>query len=478
MTTVSDTNVAELFLLDLAFVDRIKTTNGIVSPGTSKICSLTPHGASYITKGLYLVDQRVAGTRAVSWTPVTRSTLLMDSAVFSDVNTALSTISIDVQDTLFALVDRLVFNYNATDTTAVIDAALTKISGGSNLYVAGSVILSTVAIATNVYNDDETTTQVTVPSFATIDVNLMTGSQTQVYQLKIYLSNDSWVTSYSKSTVISVIPPLDYATLYTAPIATSSANVFSTATISSTLSYNTTHDPMTAQTLSGVTTFLVKLVDTTGTTNVPFNLFYKGRVPTVAEMRVAVRTAMLASGTGDYNGWKARAPNVFITSRFYLFPMWGSAIQGSTKTLYPDIIEIADIQTFITQATLSLSIPDDILKYQVFEASYNRMMIISVADSTSTTADGTTPLLRLLTLFPDYQTCSSIDPDYALLSTDTQDFIKQLNYALAQASGVTQTNPYVEAIDGNLKYYPLVVNETELCLVTKDGFTAIEGFTS
>lgn len=478
MTTVSQSNYAELFLLDLAFTDRVKTTNGILSPGTGKICSLTPHGASYINQSLYVVDRRDVTTRSVSWTPVTRPVLVMDTEVFAATDTALSGSSVSVTNTLFQLIDRLVFNYKATDTLATVEADLVTISDGSGVYVAGSASFSTSVVSTIVYNDDETTQQVSVPIFATLDVNLLTGTQTEVYQLKIYLSNDSWVSSYSETTIVSVVPPLDYPTLYTAPVATSTANIFSTATISTNLTYNTSQDPMSKESLSGITSFLVKLVDTSGSMNVPFNLLYKGRAPTVAEIRVAIRNAFVNSGTGSYDGWKSRAPNVFITSRFYLFPLWDKSVTKPTKKLYQDILELSDLTTTINQIALSVSVPSDITLWQVWEAAYNRMVIVSVADPTSTAADGTTPLLRLLTLFPDYQTCSSVDPDYAILSLSTQDMVKQVNYGLTQASGVTIATPYPVSQDGNLIYYSLVVDETELCLVTADGYTALMGVTS
>ena len=99
MTTIPTSNFAELFLRDLAFTDRVKTTTGIISPDAGKVCSLTPHGASYISRSLFVVDRRDVVTRSVSWTPTTRPTLLMDSVAFPAVDTALVAASVDVTNT-------------------------------------------------------------------------------------------------------------------------------------------------------------------------------------------------------------------------------------------------------------------------------------------------------------------------------------------------------------------------------------------
>ena len=478
MTTTTSTNYAELFLLDMAFTDRVKTTTGIISPDTGKVCSLTPHGASYINRSLFILDRRDVSTRSVAWTPATRPSLVMDATTFPDADNALTAAAVVITNTIFALIDRLVFNYNPHTQMATIETDLNTISGGSNVYVPGSASFSSSVVATSIYNDDETTQQISVPTFAELSVNLIVGLSTQTYKLRIYLSNDTWVADYSQTTVVSVVPPLSYQTLYTAPIATSNANVFSTATVTSNLVYNTAEDPMSKQSLSGIMSFLVQLVDSTGTVYVPFNLLYKGRLPTFAEARVAVRAALLDSGVGDQLGWGARAPNVFITSRFYLFPQWNNVVTLPTKKIFPNLVEISDLSAFVAEANLAVSVPEDITLYQVFTAAYNRMVIISVADPTSVLSDDVTPLKRLLTLFPDYQAISSIDPDFALLSADTQNFIKQLNFGLAQASGVAQTNPYATSTDGNLIYYSLVINETELCLVTPAGYNAIIGVAS
>lgn len=467
-------DVIEGFLIDTAFIDRVKSVHGILSTDANQIGAMTPHAITYFNTPTKMSDTRTAGTRAVGWAATTTSSLLVDSTVFPSFSNIYPSMTSAQIGALFAIVDRLAFMNDPTATSDVIEASLVGDATISEIYVAGSATRSINTTLVPVWLDNETQVPISVPNYVRFDISIPVGEVSTTATFLIYLNCDTFTQSYSKSTVVVVTPPLDYNTLLNAPIKSTTSNVFTAASLSATLAYKLQSPDMAISTMSGQASYSVTLVDGSDTVDVPFNLMYKGRFPTVSQIRDAIRSDIVASGVGTTDQWRVRAPGLFIISRFYIFPLWDKTYTKPTVVLNQAILQIRDLikinQTVMVQAGLSVALETQ----AVIPSGYDDILLIAVPDASYTPTDETQDGSQyILDYFPDFQTCSSVEPIYALLSPDTQLFIKRLNDLLAKSSGASSTDVTPVTQEGTLSYYSVTVSELEICLITKECYMAL-----
>lgn len=467
-------DMIEGFLVDQAFTDRAKAVHGILSQDANQICSFTPHGTTYFNTPVKMTDPVNATDRKVAWTPSTKSTLLVDTTTFPAFSTLFQTMSSDQMSAFFRIIDRLAFRNDPAASIGAIDSELSTDTTLNVFYVAQSCARSGNFTPVNVWLDNETTQKISVPNFIQFDFALTIGAQQVVTSIIIYLNCDAFTQNYSKSTVKTVVAPLPYATLLSAPVKGSIGNVFATATLTAGLAYQTQQPDMALNTMSGICTFSVTLIDGMDSAEVPFNLLYKGKQPTVSQIRDAIRTALLTSGTGTEDDWRNRAPGLFIIARFYLFPLWDKTVTRPTTILRQNILQFRDIISLNKTAMLAAGLNVDIATEATFQSGYNGLMVLAVPDSSYVPMDQSlTGSKYLLDYFPDFQTCTSVEPIYALLTQNTQILIKRLNDILAKADGVATVDTTPVMQEGVISYYGITVGDLEMCVITKECYTKL-----
>ena len=468
------TNVIEGFLVDQAFIDRTQTVHGMLSSDPNQICSFTPNGTTFFNTPTKLTDSATAAQRSVAWVASTVSSLIVDTTVYPLFSTLTAEISKAQQSAIFRVLDRLAFRNNPTVAIATIDAELSVDTTLTGLYVAGSCSRSTVFTPTVVWLDNATQYPCSVPNFVQFDMSFTIGETQTVVTFLIYLNCDSFTQNYSMSTVKVVVPPLPYDTLLNSPVKSSVGNVFSTATMTANLAYSTQNQTISKSTISGELTFNVTLVDGTDTVDVPFTLWYKGKAPTVSQIRDAIRSALTASGVGTQAQWQARTPGLYIIARFYLFPLWDKVIAKDTVNLYQPMVDLKDIIALNKTAMAAAGLTVDIATEGLFQSGYNQIVLLTVPDASYVPMDTSLVGSKYLTdYFPDYQACTSVDPVYALLNQDTQSFIARLNTLLAKAAGATSTDTTATVTEGQLIYYSITIGEIEMCLITKECYQTL-----
>lgn len=468
------TNVVEGFLVDQAFIDRTQTVHGMLSSDPDQICAFTPNGTTYFNTPVKLTDNATANTRALAWVSSTSSSLIVDTAVFPLFSALVGELSDEQQAAIFRVVDRLAFRNNPNVSTSTLDNELSLDATLTGLYVSGSAARSAIFTPATVYLDNATTYPCSVPNFVQFDMSFTVGTTQTVVTFIVYLNCDSFTQNYSMSTVKVVVPPLPYDTLLNAPVKSSVGNVFSTATMTANLAYATQKQTISRNTISGELTFNVTLVDGADRVDVPFTLWYKGKAPTISQIRDAIRSDIINSGVGTQSAWQARTPGLYIIGRFYLFPMWDKTVAKSTTVLNQAIIENRDITTVNRTAMAAAGLSVDIATESQFQSGYNGLVILVVPDKSYVPMDTSQVGSTYLTdYFPDFQTCTSSEPIYALLDTNTQTFISRLNIILAKASGATSTDTSTTTTENKLVYYSITVGEIELCVITKACYLAL-----
>lgn len=466
---MTDTIIVEGFITDQGFVDQSKTINGILISETNQAASLTTKALSYFTSPGVFKDTRAANTRQVNWAATSQPQVVVDEVAFQSFIDTVNNLETPATTGFFKLIDALVFDYTPDFSTSVIETALLIDADISAIYVPGSFAISSTILSAPVYSSSGTTTAINVPTFVKFQLSLLSGSTPEIYEITLFAGVAAFLAGYNVSSIVTVVPPLPYATLFSSSLTNTTDNVFSTATLSAALSFNTTQAMLGTISVSGITEYNVILIDTNQqTASVPFNILYKGRAPTLVSVRAAIAAALLASGVGDEAGWKARIPGVFVSGRFYIIPFWDQTYTKPDQTLFPSIIGYPTIKTLTNTILDSLGFGDVSDSIDVLELSYNAMTSAAVPDLSEALQS---PLLH--TVIPDYQSFSPDDPEFNYMTSQTQLFALTMNLILAVAAGATTSTAYEPITENLLTFYSFTVGDYEVCVITPACYATI-----
>lgn len=473
--SIDHDTIIDGFVLDRGFTDQSKLVNEIITDADGTVASLNQKSLSYFNKVSIFQDKRITSSRTVNWPAQTAPALALDEEIYSVFVDTLNGQTDLVSSSIFRMVDFLLFNYDASLTHQNREDFLINDTDISAIYVPGSFSISNTLVDGTIYRGGAANEIVAVPASTTFSLILPVGQTTRTFVVTIYASNAAWLLGYNVSTIVKVIPPLPYSQIYDASLTGAVDNIFSTAYLSSNLNYNTTQAILGTVQVSGITSYPAVLVDSANNNvSIPFNILYKGRSPTLTEIRNAIKADLLASGVGTAAGWEARIPGVFVAGRFYLIPYWDLFYEKPNQDIFPSILDYTQLGVNANKV-LEPTAFGDIREYMnVFPVYYNRMSLASVPDLT-----GVVDIQKLTALIPDYQSFSPQDENFAYMAEATRSFAQQLNLILAIDNGTQPPSTiYVPITENLLTFYSFVVNKYEICVITKLSYlTAMESST-
>ena len=457
------------FVIDAAFVDASKAINGIMPEGTNQVASLTQKVLSYFYTPSAYADKRPSSARSVSWFVESTAEIMFDSDRFGDFVGNINALSQPISTGVFKLIDQVFFNYDPAMTSSQLEAALVNDPDIAQIYVPASMIRAATVVQDSVYHLAGTTSQVFVPSFCKFALTIPVGATTKTYVLTLYTSVEAFLKGYDFSTILKVIPPLPYERIYTSSLINSTDNLFNIATLTANLLNTTTNMLLGAVSVSGITPYNAVIVDNAGNSvGVPFNILYKGRAPTLSEIRLAIRTALTTSGVGDAAGWEKRIPGVFVAGRFYIVPYWDETYTKPNQVLYPNIHKFTSLSSKLNTILDSTGFGDLTSQMDVLSSYFNTMTLAAVPDLT-----GVLAVTRLISIIPDYQHFSPQDEEFVYMTAVTQNFAKQLGAVLALDANNTTSPIYIPITENLLTFRSFVVEKYEVCVITKQCYTDI-----
>lgn len=467
----------DLFVTDPSFINHATPYHATLTNGG--VGRLDDRGLSYFLDMYTDKDDRDPTTRVVDWTPVYAPFIMVDNAYYSDFITDLSAANQSVRDAVYAILDRTLFDHSATSD---IETDLTTNAATKAVYVPQSLTLATSSVTDTVYSTTSNTpTPFTGPPYVTFTVTIPKGSTSVEYAITAYSDNATWLKLYPNTTIIAIAPPTDYNTLLNSPLTTAVANAFATATATVNLNYTSLFPSLDTKSCSGYLLYKVVVQDTVNNASVsaPFTILYKGSQPSQLQIRVAVKNAVVSSGYGTEDQWKARIPDLFVDKQFILVPMYDATTAESDSTIYPNIISPKTVITKMGKIFPSIDSATLLASTEVLLASYEKVWIAAIEDTDSdNTEDGgvSTPT-TLLQLFPTYQIYATTDPNFQFMDQSTQQFIINLSNALAVAMGNATSNVLTVTHDKTLSYIAFVMNSIEFCILTKDNYLELQGAT-
>ena len=458
------------FVVDRGFTDQSKHFNEILTDDDGSVASLNQKSLSYFNKVSVFADDRAPSTRNVNWFAQTAPSLVFDEEIYNSFTGVIDQQDSVVSSSIFRIVDFLLFNYDPTQTRENREDFLISDTDISQIYVPGSFVLSNTLVEGTIYHPGSANETVDVPAYATFSVTLPSGQATRTFVITIYASNAAWLQGYNVSTIVKVIPPLPYSQIYSASLTAATDNIFSTANLSSSLNFTDSSPVLGTIQVSGIKAYPAVLTDAAeNTVSITFNVLYKGREPTLTEIRNAIRADLLSSGVGTEEGWEARIPGVFVAGRFYIIPFWDMSFSKANQVVFPSILNYDQMGETANKIMESGGFGDITEYTNIFPVYYNRMTLASVPDLT-----GVVDIQLLTALIPDYQNFSPQDENYAYMAEATRNFAQQLNTILAiDAGSLPESSIYVPISENLLTFYSFVVEKYEICVITKLCYTTI-----
>ena len=454
--------IIHTFYYDPDFIRSSSIVDPVLRSGGVGV--LSPQSLSYFVNPQEIPDERTTRGTSLNALLVKVPRLIVDQTEFTQFLT-------DVQDTwssterqnLFSIIDYLLFAYNASATTEQVELALSAWSQ----YVASSYVYSNTTSVATAYLGSSVT--LTVPDFVTFSFKIANATQ---YQIRVWVNNSTFNTSYPLSTISAIVPPLTYSDLYTVNLVSGINNVFATALESSQISQITLQSYIQTGEYSGFIAQDVTFFDVSGNSAVvQFNLLYKGTIPGVIAIRTALRNALLTSGVGAEAGWKIRAPSLFVTQAWYLLPLWENKTSLVSSYVFPNIIPLT---TLTSDATRTLyDVPSGFIttNIDVLTTYYNNLTLAAVPDQ------GNSPSrLSLLGEHPTYQDVPPTNSAFNYQTTITQNFSNLLAAALAVAAGNPNTNVQLTvytAPGDNRTYVSFSVSDVEYYVITEATYNAL-----
>lgn len=460
------TTSVNLLVFDPAFSNARSPVHQYINTGD--VAQLSSKSLSFFTTVFDGTDTRDPSTRTVNWSATTSPSIYFDDSVSPDFATALNGTDTGTLNALYALIDRVIFDHQTSDTQTALDQILTNDAVIGKIYVSSSLELSQDTATATVYLQNGNTVTLAVPTYAYVMVTIAVGTTPQTFGITLWASNSAFIASYPVSTIVAVVPPMDYATLLTGPLVTESANIFTVAAQAATLNYKTLYPQLDAVNESGYMTYPVTVYDSSGnSTQAIFNILYKGQEPSSLQVSEAIQAAVLASGTGSKTAWQARIPELFVVSRFYLIPVWDNTIARPDQVAFASIMNTVSIEAKVKKIFSSGTYLNQIPLVDVLVAPYNRMPVVSVPDINNPPGSST-----LMQMYPDFQCYGSTDANFAYMRTATQKFSNDLTDALAVASGNTTASTQRMVTTNGMTFYVFTEGSTEFFVMTPQTYTA------
>jgi hypothetical protein len=466
---VDTSTIIEAFVVDGAFINRSNPISDFPIESDGAVATLTPKAYSYFDNPAVYLDKRAASSRVTKWVAETSPSIVVDETPYSGFVSTINNLSTPVSNGLFKIVDKLLFNYDDSLSKPDLEAALLADPDIADIYVPDSFSLAASLVEGTYYYSSGTSGNIDVPKFARFSIEVPSGSTTTTYVITLFASVEAWLSGYDISTIVKVVPPLPYSDIYSGSLVSTGSNIFSTANLTATLTYNTTKETLGTVQISGIIPFIAIATDPqANTAPIPFNILYKGRPPTRSEIRAAIRTELLNSGVGNQAGWEIRLPGVFITGRFYIVPLWDQTYTKPDQVLFPSILNITKAVGRVNTILDSTGFGDLTELMDIFPVYYNLMSVGAVPDTT-----GIVDVQLINELIPDYQNFSPEEDNFEYMNTFTKTFSTQLNQVLALNTTNQTSDDFVVIEENLLTFYSFVVGEFEMCVITKECYNTI-----
>jgi hypothetical protein len=428
------------FIQEEAF--KLSSRMELGSGTETKFGTLTGESYNYLVSKAILNDSRTSRlTVADNTTPNGKISLMFDSDRFDSTLLNTDNLTETEQNHLFNIIESVVFRDKQTDSG--LESILSSDKDLYDGYVAKSFLASSDS-DTGVFLDT-TKTQHTFTFTNWIEFAFKTAENTITFHL--WLAKESFKENYPFVTITAIIPPAPLDILCDPNTLANYTNV-NLMTSSSTYIFDQTNLETVARDQNGIYTFTTKYVlSSTKSIQIPFALAYCGAsAPDSLECRKYIREYLEKNAPVTISVLQQIMPDVYITCRFYMVPLWDVYTTRTERDVYNSIWKLSTINSKLQK--LFPDTDDDYIEQYaelITNAQFKAMTVV-LPDSNN----GDT--WSILELHPTYQDYSSQVPGWKYMTTEDQEFASKLNRVMAILNGDLVSEEFLTTSVGGATY--------------------------
>lgn len=451
------------FILDGSPLLKGKLSTGISSLADRDqgIGALVGESANYLINKAYLNDNRSKRNLIDNvYAPLERLEVVYDkdrtTTMFINNLTSIQ------QMELFNIVEHCY-----TQDTAANSALETKLTD-YQYYVPNSFNRSTETVSAALYcNSTDVSNYAKTMVFANwIEFEYKTEDADIVFHL--WISNIAFNKQYPYVTITSVIAPCDLNTLVDPAVVLNSA-VLDMLSSSTKYVFGKTNIEAVLRDQNGIYTFTTKYVlDSRTKINIPFALPYCGaRTPSTLDCRKAIREYLEENTTKPAEELKIIFPELYVSSRFYMIPMYDKYTARAGKDYYADIWNVMDIRRLANK--FYADVEDDYIDQylEILTNAQNNMLTVALPDTNNE------QFFSILEQHPTYQDYATHESGFKYLDGSTQEFASKLTEVMAIVNGVLSSDEYQFTESSGYNYIAFAQDESEYLVMTRESYTEL-----
>ena len=232
--------------------------------------------------------------------------------------------------------------------------------------------------------------------------------------------------------------------------------------------FNNTNLELVARDQNGVYTYKLKyIISSTQTVELPFALCYCGaHVPSGLECRQAIKEYLQNSTGANDEVLEAVFPDLFVSARFYVVPLWDMYTQLTEREVYNSVNNFYGILTRAKQ--IFPEVDETFLEdhLELLTNGQNKMLSLVLPDELNT------DYFSVLEQHPTYQdyTSSSQVAGWKYMTAATQEFASKLISCMSVLTGNSTSSAFVEANENDFTYLTFTSGASEYYVMEKDSY--------
>ena len=282
----------------------------------------------------------------------------------------------------------------------------------------------------------------------------------------VWLSNARFKEDYPYTTISAVVPPCSLDLLTNPGALVSTLNIDMLQMTSSFIFGQSQDIAKLIRDHSGVYSFTTKyVIDANRSIQIAFALPYCGpKAPTSMECRKAIREYLELKGELTEDNLKILFPELYISARFYIVPLWDYYHQFVDGTVYTSINSLYKYMNYMNDVFFDV---DDEFKYQyceILENGHTKMPSLSLPDTLNNKH------FSIRELHPTYQDHSTLSVGWRYMTAATQEFAGKFMRCLKVLNGESTSAEFITVDLDGIKYLSFTSGDAEYLVMFKDSF--------
>jgi len=445
------------FILDPAFVDQTLNVVDLDDiPGTHG--HLSSKTSSYFVDPIIIKDRRTLRLPLYGLRLTSKMSLQFDTSVENIA--ILANASVADLNGIFNIIEKVLYRVIEIPLST-LELELTTDTSTYPNYVPESLYLSTNANSVRIYDVlNENRYIIDYTRFKVLVGN------TEV-ELTLWINNVVFAAQYTHSTISEIVSPV---ALYKLIDPTSLSDVYVAMSQAAFNNANMLTSKLSTSGYTGIVNYPTRYIEpSTGKSAViGFNILYKGAIPGVLAIRLAIKTLLLTSGISNEITWKLRLPDIFVIAQFFVVPMWDNYVERPNRILFPSVIGLNTIRS-----KLDVVLPDipeqTRYNFEILDVAYKEFVLVAIPDFLNQIATD------IRTRHSTYQRYSPQDISFQYQEVLTREFSTRLNTALAVAAGEATDELLTWNTFGTRQYVSFVVDSIEYHILSRSSYLTLIG---